>query len=51
MHFGDRVPAEYASVRHDVMNSNGVVIDTVDGQKTAEQVAEEQRIAAEEAMR
>lgn len=48
MHFGDRVPAEYASVRHDVMNSNGVVIDTVDGQKTAEQVAEEQRIAAEE---
>jgi hypothetical protein len=48
MHYGDRVPAEYASTGHDVLNSNGVVVATIDGQKTAEQIAEEERIAAEQ---
>jgi hypothetical protein len=47
MHYGDRVPAEFASTGHDVMNGNGVVVKKVDGQKSAEQIAEEQLIAAE----
>lgn len=48
MHYGDRVPAEYASNGHDVLNSNGVVVKSVDGEKTDAQIAEEKRIADEE---
>ena len=48
MHYGDRVPAEFASTEHKVLNSNGVVVEKVDGQKSAEQIAKEQSIAAEE---
>jgi hypothetical protein len=48
MHYGDRVPAEFASAGHNVMNTNGVIIERVDGQKSAKQIADEQRIAAEE---
>jgi len=51
MHYGDRVPAEYASNQHNILNSNGVVVETVDGEKTAEQIAEDKRIAAEEERR
>ncbi len=48
MHYGDRVPAEYATTEQNVLNSSGVVVETIDGEKTAEELAEEQRIAAEE---
>ena len=48
MHYGDRVPAEFASTGHNILNSNGVVVEKVDGQKSDQQVAEEQRIAAEQ---
>ncbi len=48
MYYGDRVPAEYASNGHNVLNSNGVIIESVDGEKSDAQIAEENRIAAEE---
>ena len=48
MHYGDRVPAEYATNGHNVLNSSGVVVDSVDGEKSPEQIAEERRIAEEE---
>jgi len=48
MHYGDRVPAEFASTGHNVLNGNGVVVEKVDRQKSAEQVAQEQRVAAEQ---
>lgn len=45
-HFGDRVPPQYASGTHNVLNQHGILIDRVDGEKTAEQRAEDTRQAA-----
>ncbi|HJP05165.1 MAG TPA: DUF4124 domain-containing protein [Gammaproteobacteria bacterium] len=45
-HFGDRVPPEYASGAHNVLNRRGVQIDRVEGEKSAEERAEEARVAA-----
>ena len=47
-HYGDRIPAEYASNGHNVLNSNGVIIGSVDSEKSAAQITEEKRIAEEE---
>lgn len=44
--YGDRVPPEYAKKRNETLNSQGIVVETRAAQKTAEQLAEEQRLAA-----
>jgi hypothetical protein len=46
-HYGDAVPPEYAQTERRVLNNQGVEVGHVDGVKTAQQVAEEKRIAAE----
>ena len=45
VHYGDLVPPEYADVEKQVLNTRGVTIDIMRGKKTAEEVAEENRIA------
>jgi hypothetical protein len=47
--YGDRLPPEYAKKRNEVLNSQGVVVETKAAQKTPEQLAEERRLAAEKA--
>ena len=44
--YGDRVPPEYAKRRNETLNSQGIVVETKAAQKTKEQLAEEQRVAA-----
>jgi chromosome segregation ATPase len=44
--YGDRVPPEYAQRRNETLNSQGIVVETKAAQKTKEQLAEEQRVAA-----
>jgi hypothetical protein len=46
-HYGDAVPPEYAQNERRVLNNQGVEVGHVDGLKTAQQVAEERRIAQE----
>jgi hypothetical protein len=45
MHYGDRVPPEFATSGHIVLNEQGIEIDRVDGEKTAEEKAEQNRRA------
>jgi hypothetical protein len=45
MHYGDRVPPEFAASGHIVLNEQGIEIDRVDGEKTAEEKAEHKRRA------
>jgi hypothetical protein len=45
VHFGDTVPAEYADVEKQILNSHGVAVGVMHGKKTAEEIAEENRIA------
>ena len=45
---GDQVPPQYAKVQRDVVNSQGVVIDTEARQKTPEEIAQDERQAAEQ---
>jgi hypothetical protein len=45
VHYGDSVPPEYADVEKQVLNHHGVTIAVVRGKKTAEEIAEENRIA------
>jgi hypothetical protein len=40
-HYGDQVPPEYAGQEQQIINSQGVVINRVEAQKTAEQLAAE----------
>lgn len=42
-HYGDRVPPEYASQEQHILNSRGYEIDHRDAQKTAQQVAADER--------
>lgn len=44
-HYGDRVPAQYASGSHNILNQHGVTVEQVSGEKTVEQIAEETRVA------
>jgi len=46
-HYGDAVPPEYAQNERRVLNNQGVEVGHVDGAKTAQQLAEEKRIAQE----
>ena len=45
MHYGDRVPPEFAATGHIVLNEQGIEIDRIDGEKTAEEKAEQKRRA------
>ena len=45
VHYGDLVPAEYADAEKHVLNTRGITIDIMAGKKTAEQIAEDSRIA------
>ena len=45
VHYGDYVPAEYADTEKQVLNTRGVTVDIMRGKKTAEEIAEENRIA------
>ncbi|MEA3160070.1 MAG: hypothetical protein QOD95_1618 [Gammaproteobacteria bacterium] len=42
-HYGDRVPPEYASQEQHILNSRGYEIDHRDAQKTAQQLAADER--------
>ena len=39
-HYGDRIPPEYASQEHRVINGHGIEIEHTDAQKTPEQLAD-----------
>jgi len=45
VHYGDSVPPEYADAEKQVLNSHGVTVGIMRGKKTAEEIAEENRIA------
>jgi len=42
-HYGDRVPPEYAGTKLSVLNEQGVQVNSIDGTKSPEQLAEEER--------
>ena len=44
VHYGDTVPAKYADAEKQVLNNHGVIVGVMRGKKTAEQIAEENRI-------
>ena len=43
VHYGDSIPAEYAEIEKQVLNEHGVTVGTLDGKKTPEEIAEEER--------
>ena len=43
VYYGDSIPAEYAELEKQVVNVHGVAVRTLDGKKTPEEIAEEQR--------
>lgn len=45
-HYGDSIPAKYAELPKDVLNDQGVKVDTLEGKKTPEQI-EAERIEKE----
>ncbi|WJW75769.1 DUF4124 domain-containing protein [Thiohalobacter sp. IOR34] len=45
VHYGDKVPPEYARQERKVLNEQGVAVKTLEAAKTPEQLAEEKRIA------
>ncbi|MFN2308231.1 MAG: DUF4124 domain-containing protein [Gammaproteobacteria bacterium] len=45
VHYGDKVPPEYAKQERKVLNDQGVEVQTLDAAKTPEQIAEEERLA------
>lgn len=42
-HYGSSIPPEYAGQQKEVLNAEGVVVQTLPGQKTPEELAREQR--------
>lgn len=47
VHYGDKVPPEYAKQERKVLNDQGVEVKTLEAAKTPEQIAEEERLAAQ----
>jgi len=45
VHYGDSIPAEYAELERQVVNEHGITVDVMQAKKTAEQLAEEERLA------
>ena len=50
-HYGDRIPPEYASQEHRVINGHGIEIEHTDAQKTPDQLADEDQKRADAAQR
>jgi hypothetical protein len=50
-HYGDRIPPEYASQEHRVINSHGIELEHTDAQKSAQQLAEEDQKKLDAAQR
>ncbi|MGI9258476.1 MAG: DUF4124 domain-containing protein [Gammaproteobacteria bacterium] len=48
VHYGDHVPPAYSTQDHEVLNDHGVSIRSIDGAATDEELAEQDRIAAEQ---
>ncbi len=48
VHYGDSVPSEFARTEQQVLNSQGVTISIIEGYKTLEQRAVEERIRIEQ---
>lgn len=46
VHYGDRIPAEYAEVDKEVLNEHGITLDVMRGKKTEAELAEERRLEA-----
>lgn len=46
-HFGDSIPPEYAELDKELLNDRGIQIDTLEGRKSPEQIAEEKRLEEE----
>jgi hypothetical protein len=40
IHYSDHVPPEYSELGHHILNSHGVSVDVVGGEKTADELAE-----------
>lgn len=51
VHYGDRIPPEYAEARKEVLNEHGVTMDVMRGKKTEAEKAEEERQAKLQAER
>lgn len=47
VHYGDAVPPEYAKQERKVLNEQGVQVKTLEAAKTPEQLAEDERLAAQ----
>jgi hypothetical protein len=52
VHYGDSIPPEYAEFPKDILNDHGVIVDSLEGKKTEEQLQQErkeneQRVAQE----
>lgn len=45
IHYGDKVPPEYAKQERKILNEQGVQVKTLEAAKTPEQLAEEERLA------
>jgi len=45
IHYGDHVPAKYADMEKQVLNEHGITVDVLHGKRTAEQIAEDNRMA------
>lgn len=45
VYYGDSIPAEAADLEKQVVNDAGVTVDVMRGKKTAEEIAEEERLA------
>ena len=48
VHYGDHVPPAYSQQDHEVLNDHGVPIRSIDGAASDEELAERDRIAAEQ---
>src|SRR5215510_1919751 len=44
VHYGDRIPPQYAQKEQALLNSQGVVVRRLDAQKSAEQAAADARV-------
>jgi hypothetical protein len=44
VHYGDRIPPQYAQKEHAILNSRGVEVSRLDAQKSPEQMAAEDRL-------
>lgn len=49
IHYGDRIPPEYAKRERKTLNQQGITVDVKERAKTAEEIAEQERLAKLEA--